>query len=211
MSSTAVAEGHHDEAHESEPGFYGTSWQKLMMWWFIIGDAILFGSFLGAYGFARISAHAWPDPSKVFSMNFITVMTFTLITSSATMASAVAASRSGNHRVAAHFTMLTAVGGLAFLGMQVVEWHHMIVEHGARLSVGPQIEGVPNVPMFSAFFFTITGFHGSHVASGVVILFITALNAYRKKSGPEGVELAGLYWHFVDLVWVFVFGTYYLL
>jgi cytochrome c oxidase subunit 3 len=206
MSSTAVAEEHKNEAGESEPGFYGTSWQKLMMWWFIIGDAILFGSFPGAYGFARMSSQAWPNTSEVFSMNFITVMTFTLITSSATMATAVGASRAGNHRMAAHFTMLTALGGAAFLGMQAIEWHHMIVEHGARLNAFP---GGP--PAFAAFFFTITGFHGSHVASGVVILLITALNAYRKKSGPEGVELAGLYWHFVDLVWVFVFGTYYLL
>ena len=205
MSTTAVAEHHHGAADDIEPGFYGTSWQKLMMWWFIIGDAILFGSFLAAYGFVRMSVTDWPDPSKVFSMNFITVMTFVLITSSATMATAVGASRAGNHKMACNFTILTAIGGLVFLGMQVVEWSHLIHE-GARLNTNPW-----GAPAFSAFFFTITGFHGSHVLSGVVILLITAINALRGKSGPEGVELAGLYWHFVDLVWVFVFGTFYLL
>lgn len=205
MSQAAVAE-HPAGSSEYEPGFYGTSWQKLMMWWFIIGDAILFGSLLAAYGFNRMAVGDWPDIMKVFgNLNLITVMTFTLITSSATMATAVAASRRGDHKAAFRFTLATAVGGAAFLGMQAYEWTHLI-HAGARLNGNPW-----GAPAFSAFFFTITGFHGSHVASGVLILFYTAWNAARGKSGPEGVELAGLYWHFVDLVWVFVFGTFYLL
>ncbi|MEK7468629.1 MAG: cytochrome c oxidase subunit 3 [Planctomycetota bacterium] len=204
MNPTAVT-GHEAASEESEPGFYGTSWQKLMMWWFIIGDAILFGSFLAAYGFARISAGSWPDRTQMFSMNFITVMTFTLITSSATMATAVAASRRGDRKAAFNFTMATAIGGIAFLGMQAYEWYHLI-HNGARMGTNPW-----GAPAFGAYFFTITGFHGSHVASGVLILLITAWNAKRGKSGPEGVELTGLYWHFVDLVWVFVFGCFYLI
>jgi cytochrome c oxidase subunit III len=206
--STSAATGH-GEAHaadELEPGFCRTSWQKLMMWWFIVGDALLFGSLLAAYGFSRIAAPHWPALQEVFSLNFITTMTFVLITSSATMATAVAAARNGHHAAAFQFTLLTALGGLAFLGMQAWEWHHMIVHHHARFASNPW-----GVPVFSAYFFAITGFHGSHVASGVLILLITARNARRGRSGPEGVELAGLYWHFVDLVWVFVFGTFYLL
>jgi hypothetical protein len=84
--------------------------------------------------------------------------------------------------------------------MQAWEWTTLIRE-GARRNANPW-----GAPAFSAFFFAITGFHGSRVASGVVILIVTAWNAARGRNGPEGVELAGLYWHFVDLVWVFVFG-----
>ncbi|NUN48125.1 MAG: cytochrome c oxidase subunit 3 [Candidatus Brocadiae bacterium] len=213
MSGEAAA-GHGHAAHgewECEPTPFKASWPKVMMWWFLIGDAVLFGSLLVAYGFNRVAAPAWLPQDKVFSMNFITVMTFTLITSSATMATAVAASRAGDRKNACLFTMLTAVGGIAFLGMQVYEWWHMIGHHGARLTVGPKLEGFPDVPAFSAYFFMITGFHGSHVLSGVFILLYTGFNALRGRNGPEGVELAGLYWHFVDLVWVFVFGTYYLI
>jgi cytochrome c oxidase subunit 3 len=203
--SAVVAESHRGQEWEYEKGFYGTSWQKLMMWWFIIGDAVLFGALLGAYGYARIVAESWPALKEIFNLDFIATMTFTLITSSATMATAVGARRRGDLKAAAHFTLLTAVGGLAFLGMQAYEWSHLI-HQGARLNSNPW-----GVPIFTSFFFTITGFHGSHVASGVLILVYTALNAYRGKSSPEGVELAGLYWHFVDLVWVFVFGCFYLI
>jgi cytochrome c oxidase subunit 3 len=176
------------------------SWQKFMMWLFIVGDALLFGGFLAAYGFNRLAQDSWPDRTHVFHMNFITIMTFVLISSSATMASAVAAVRAGRRKQALQFLILTLLGGVIFLGMQAYEWTTIIGE-GARLHGNPW-----GVPSFSAFFFMITGFHGTHVLIGAIILLVTAL----RKFTADGVELAGLYWHFVDLVWVFVFGCFYL-
>ena len=183
---------------------FGMGWQKLMMWWFIVSDALLFAGFLASYGFVRLAAESWPDRTKVFHMSFITLMTFTLITSSATMACAVAAARKGDLRAVTRFLLLTLVGGVAFLGMQAFEWAGFIHE-GGRLDSNPW-----GVPDFSAFFFMITGLHGTHVLIGVIVLLIVALKALKGRASAQGVEIAGLYWHFVDLVWVFVFGFYYL-
>lgn len=184
---------------------FRVGWQKLMMWWFLISDALLFAGFLAAYGFHRLASEAWPDRAKVFHIEFIAAMTFVLITSSATMASAVAASRSADRRQGLLFLVLTILGGLGFLGMQAFEWA-MLIGEGGRLHGNPW-----GVPGFSAFFFMITGFHGSHVALGVAILIVTAMRFRSGRATPEGVELAGLYWHFVDLVWVFIFGLFYLI
>jgi len=184
---------------------YGISWQKMMMWWFIVTDALLFAGFLAAYGFNRLASDTWPDRAEIFNLNFITVMTFILISSSATMATAVGAARRGDPRMAIRFLLLTILGGLCFLGMQAYEWATFIHE-GARLDGNPW-----GVPAFSAFFFTITGFHGTHVLIGVIVLLIAAVRAITGRYSAEGVELVGLYWHFVDLVWVFVFGCFYLI
>lgn len=138
-------------------------------------------------------------------MWFITLMTFVLISSSATMAMAVEGARRGDARTAVRFLFLTVLGGVCFLGMQAFEWTALIHE-GARLDSNPW-----GVPDFSAFFFMITGLHGTHVLIGVVVLAIVALRAKTDRYSAEGVELVGLYWHFVDLVWVFVFGCFYLI
>jgi cytochrome c oxidase subunit 3 len=184
---------------------FAVSWSKLMMWLFIITDALLFAGFLGTYGFARLASPHWPARSGIFHLNFIALMTFTLISSSATMASAVAAARRGRRKLVLQFVLLTILGGVAFLSMQAYEWTGLI-RAGASLSANPW-----GVPHFSAYFFLITGFHGSHVLSGVIILSIVALRTVSGRSRPEGVELAGLYWHFVDLVWVFIFTLFYLI
>jgi cytochrome c oxidase subunit 3 len=184
---------------------FGVPWQKLMMWLFLVTDALLFAGFLAAYGFVRMASPTWPDQGDVFLMPYIGLMTFTLITSSATMATAVGAAHRNNLKLAQRFVLLTAVGGIAFLGMQANEWYGLIHE-GARLTTNPWGPGV-----FSGFFFTITGFHGTHVLIGVIILISTALRLRAGKATGMGVELAGLYWHFVDLVWVFIFTTFYLI
>ena len=97
------------------------------------------------------------------------------------------------------------MGGLCFLGCQAYEWSHLIHE-GARLTGNPW-----GPPQFTQAFFVLTGFHGSHVLSGLVILIITAIRTGMGKTPAQGVEMAGLYWHFVDLVWVFIFTLFYLL
>jgi len=185
---------------------FGAPWQKTMMWIFIITDGLLFSGLLCGYGFLRQASQlSWPKPGEVFSIPFIALMTFILITSSATMGSAVGAAKMDDRKAATRFLFLTILGGAAFLGCQAYEWTHLIHE-GARLTSNPW-----SSPQFSACFFVLTGFHGSHVLSGLVILLITAIRTAMGKTPAQGVEMAGLYWHFVDLVWVFIFTLFYLL
>ena len=184
---------------------FGVSWQKLMMWIFIVGDALLFAGLLAGYGFVRLASPSWPNQSEVFHLELIGVMTFVLISSSATMAAAVGAAQQGKRSQATKFILFSILGGLIFMGMQAYEWASLIGE-GASLTANPW-----GVPLFGAAFFAITGFHGSHVLSGLIILAIVAIRNSSGHSTAEGVELAGLYWHFVDLVWVFVFTLFYLI
>ena len=184
---------------------FDAGWRKVMMWWFIVTDGLLFAGFLASYGYARILAVRWPDQASVFSLPYIAAMTFVLISSSATMASAVQAAREERRRVAIRFVVLTALGGALFLGMQAFEWRHLI-EEGARLNANPWGDA-----SFGAYFFLLTGFHGTHVLTGVIILVTTAIRSATGRSTADGVEMAGLYWHFVDLVWVFIFTLFYLL
>jgi cytochrome c oxidase subunit 3 len=184
---------------------FGTSWSKFMMWIFIISDALTFAAFLIGYGFMRMTSPAWPKQTEVFNMALITFMTFALISSSAVMAMAVGAARAGEPKKAVRYLTMTIIGGAIFLGCQAFEWHHFIGE-GARLTHNPW-----GVAQFAASFFVITGFHGFHVLTGVTILAIVALRAAMGKYSADGVENAGLYWHFVDVVWVFVFAFFYLL
>ncbi|MBI3932343.1 MAG: cytochrome c oxidase subunit 3 [Acidobacteria bacterium] len=192
---------------------FAATWQKTMMWIFIVTDGLLFSGLLCGYGFLRMAnTIPWPKQSAVFSIPFIALMTFILITSSATMGTAVGAARLGDRRTAVRFLWLTILGGAAFLGCQAYEWTH-VIHDGARLYgplSGSELAhlGVPR--QFPAAFFILTGFHGSHVLSGLVILTITALRTGLGKTPAQGVEMAGLYWHFVDLVWVFIFTLFYL-
>ncbi|HXB53608.1 MAG TPA: cytochrome c oxidase subunit 3 [Vicinamibacteria bacterium] len=193
---------------------FGASWQKTMMWIFIVTDGLLFSGLLCGYAFLRMASPLpWPKQTEVFSMPFIALMTFILITSSATMGTAVGASKLGDRKTATRFLFLTILGGAAFLGCQAYEWTHFIGE-GARLAgalAGSELGHLGVPPQFPATFFVLTGFHGSHVFSGLVILTITAIRTALGKTPAQGVEMAGLYWHFVDLVWVFIFTLFYLL
>ncbi len=185
---------------------FATTWQKTMMWIFIVTDGLLFSGLLSGYGYLRMaSPMPWPETAKVFSIPFIALMTFILISSSATMGTAVAAARLGDRHKTLVNLGLTILGGACFLGCQAYEWTHIIHE-GARLTSNPW-----GAPQFGACFFVLTGFHGSHVFSGLVILVITLIRSGLGKTPAQGVEMAGLYWHFVDLVWVFIFTLFYLL
>lgn len=192
--------------HEVEAfSFLGMSWKKVMMWIFIITDGLLFAGYLAGYGYARIAAGAWPDQQEVFHLWFISLMTFVLITSSATMATAVAAARAGDKHTVSKMVLATTLGGTIFVGMQAFEWTTLIRE-GVTLT-----QNAWNVPAFGNYFFVITGFHGTHVLIGVIVLLTTLIRANRGVISDEGVEMAGLYWHFVDLVWVFIFTLFYLI
>ncbi len=271
---------------------FNLEYGKLMMWYFLMSDAFTFGAFLISYGTIRFASNFWPDPNVVFNafpgaghanlpLAFVSVMTFILIISSVTMVLAVHAGHHGDKKGVIKWLFWTIIGGLAFLGCQAWEWHHLITgEHavlvdnqiqlmGQTVSVNPwgslvetnqvttalanthhdtlvklvqehnhtipdaQIAAMSNDQLiaqinaaelhvrkpgpvaFGGFFYGITGFHGFHVFSGVVInvimLLMTQKNVFERRGHYLMIEKAGLYWHFVDLVWVFVFLCFYLI
>ena len=194
-------------------------WSKAMMWIFLLSDTFIFGSFLSAYMAVRLTTiEPWPDTSHVFALHvggndipllLIAIMTFILISSSGTMAMGVTSAYKKQRVRTGVLILLTALGGLAFVGMQAFEWTKLIVDEGIR----PWSNDY-GAHQFGSFFFMITGFHGLHVSIGVIYLSIIAkrvLNGrYDRLDDYQIVEVAGLYWHFVDLVWVFIFAFFYL-
>jgi cytochrome c oxidase subunit III len=193
-------------------------WGKAMMWIFLLSDTFIFTCFLTAYMSVRISTTVpWPFPSEVFALTIfghhiplvlIAIMTFILITSSGTMAMAVNYGYRGNRNVTAILMIATALLGASFVGMQAFEWTKLIVDEGIRPWGNPM-----GAAQFGSSFFMITGFHGLHVSAGVIYLSVVAFKVWRgdyESRGYEIVEIAGLYWHFVDLVWVFIFAFFYL-
>ena len=181
------------------------SWGKLMMWLFLISDAMTFAALLVGLWVARLGSPTWPNRLEIVNLRFVAAMTVILICSSTTMALAVYAARQGARRQAVWFLTATIAAGCLFAGMQATEWSHFIRE-GARLTGNPW-----GVPAFSFTFFVITGLHGAHVLGGIVYLWIMADRIARGLSSAEGLEIAGLYWGFVDLVWVFIWSSIYLL
>ena len=193
-------------------------WGKAMMWIFLLSDIFIFSCFLTSYMTVRISTQVpWPNPSEVFALTFfgvemplilIAIMTFILITSSGTMALAVNYGYRRDRSKAAILMIITAIFGAMFVGMQAFEWTKLIVDEGIRPWGNPM-----GAAQFGSSFFMITGFHGLHVTAGVIYLSIVAFKVWRgdyESRGYEIVEIAGLYWHFVDLVWVFIFAFFYL-
>lgn len=207
--------------------FKSASWGKAMMWIFLVSDTFIFSCFLISYMTVRMSTTIdWPNPSEIFALEIggrkiplilIAIMTFDLITSSGTMAMAVNYAYARERRKAAALMVATAFFGAVFVGMQAIEWTKLIQE-GVRPWGNPF-----GAPQFGATFFMITGFHGFHVSMGVIFLLLLARAVWRgdydrgakgRFTGRSGryeiVEIMGLYWHFVDLVWVFIFAFFYL-
>jgi cytochrome c oxidase subunit III len=199
--------------------FKSASWKKAMMWIFLLSDTFVFGCFLLSYMTARMSTVVpWPNPSEVFALHMfgqdiplilIAIMTFVLISSSGTMALAVNFGYRRDRRITAGLMLVTAALGATFVGMQAFEWSKLIHE-GVRPWGNPW-----GAEQFGSAFFMITGFHGTHVTIGVIFLIAIALKVLRghydrRPEHYEHVEVMGLYWHFVDLVWVFIFAFFYL-
>jgi len=271
---------------------FNLEYGKLMMWYFLMSDAFTFGAFLISYGSIRFSQNFWADPNVVFNalpgaghknlpLAFVSVMTFILIISSVTMVLGVHAGHKGDRKGAIKWLLWTILGGIAFLGCQAWEWHHLITgehavladgkieligqtmggnpwgrlvegtavtdalkntsvqtlasmvhEHHADMSMAdllkmPQDKLIGMIDLaethirekgpiaFGGYFFGITGFHGFHVFSGVIINIVMLIMTWKGVFDRRGhylmIEKAGLYWHFVDLVWVFVFLCFYLI
>jgi len=271
---------------------FNLEYGKLMMWYFLMSDAFTFGAFLISYGSIRFSQNFWADPNVVFNalpgaghknlpLAFVSVMTFILIISSVTMVLGVHAGHKGDRKGVIKWLLWTILGGIAFLGCQAWEWHHLITgehavladgkieligqtmggnpwgrlvegtavtdalkntsvqtlasmvhEHHADMSMAdllkmPQDKLIGMIDLaethirekgpiaFGGYFFGITGFHGFHVFSGVIINIVMLIMTWKGVFDRRGhylmIEKAGLYWHFVDLVWVFVFLCFYLI
>jgi len=207
--------------------FKGVPWGKAMMWIFLLSDTFIFSSFLISYMTVRISTVVpWPIPSEVFALHMfgadiplilIAIMTFILISSSGTMVLAVNFGYRRNRKLTVLMLLITAVLGASFVGMQAFEWTKLIME-GVRPWGNPF-----GAAQFGSTFFMITGFHGAHVSIGVLFLVLVARKVWRgdydnerrgfftsRKGSYDIVETMGLYWHFVDLVWVFIFAFFYL-
>jgi len=177
------------------------------MWLFIISDALTFSALLMAYTYLRLSTPEWPKPFHFSpSIIFSSFMTFCLLSSSLTMVMAVHSMHRGNRKATVGWILGTIAGGVAFIGLHMTEWLNLInKEHMTPFS------NEWGEPLFGATFFGITGLHMTHVAIGVIYLAIITVGVRRGKFKYEDVEVSGLYLHFVDLVWMFVFPLVYLM
>jgi cytochrome c oxidase subunit III len=177
--------------------------KKLAMWLFIIADTMTFAACLVAYGFVRNGAPDWPRPFH--SIVNVALMTFVLLTSSLTMLVGLRSARAGDKAAAFRWTMITAALGILFGLLHIREWVGLINE-GMTLFKNPW-----GTPLFGASFFSITGLHLTHVTGGVIALIVVGLRYKGGRYNADDIEILGLYWHFVDLVWMFVVPLVYLL
>ncbi len=203
-----VATMHHAVVEPAESPLTPESWGKLGMWVFLAGDAMSFGGLLAGYGALRYSSPDWPHPSNVLGIGLTAFMTFLLICSSVTMVKALSAIKHDDQAAMKRFLALTILGGICFLSMQAYEWTHLIHE-GLGLASNPF-----GASLFGTTFFILTGFHGCHVFAGVVYLSCILIQGSRGKYSAHNynsVEIVGLYWHFVDLIWILVFTFVYLI
>jgi cytochrome c oxidase subunit III len=210
MSASAAA--HHAEHEDNRPirpdAHTGTaSPGKIGMWIFLLSDALMFGGFLLAYGILRAGSEVpWHSPGEPrLGINFTAILTFLLICSSVTMVLSHAAMVEGKRKQAVLCLALTALGGILFLCGQYHEyfgiWHPGLTKEGLHFGGSA----------YATTFFVTTSFHGMHVFTGVVILIITTIRTAQGKTNADFVEVVGLFWHFVDLIWILVFTFVYLL
>ncbi len=174
---------------------------KLAMWWFLASEIVTFGGLISSYIVFRIANPQWAEDAAHLSAALATVNTIVLLSSSLTMVLAFAAVDQRDDRNVRKWLSLTVVGGLIFLVIKAIEW-------SLEINAGR----IPSASGFWSFYFTMTGLHGLHVLGGVVINAALWIAAVRGRLQPiaHRVEYAGLYWHFVDLVWIFLFPILYL-
>ena len=214
VHAATESHGDHTDLVAEDPHFGKATGGKIAMWMFIAQDGMSFGGLLFAYGILRGTAIEWPVPAEVLGINLTAFATFLLICSSLTMVFAVLAAQEKNQAALVKWLGLTILGGIGFLGIQVYEYTHLV--HAGVGFVNTTFEGETLNSLFGTTFYAVTGFHGLHVLSGVIYLsciFVGALKGKYTQGGTSGspVELVGLFWHFVDLVWILVFTFIYLL
>jgi heme/copper-type cytochrome/quinol oxidase subunit 3 len=198
----------HSAIEPAETPLTPESWGKLGMWVFLVGDAVGFGVLLAGYGAMRATSGDWPRPFDVLGINLTAVMTFLLICSSVTMVKGLEWLSKGDRTRCVQYLFFTALGGAIFVSLQAYEWSHLIHD-GMHINQNPF-----GATLFGTSFFLVTGFHGLHVTGGVIYL-LSIIRYVANRPDPaasyNAVEIVGLYWHFVDLVWIMVFTFMYLL
>ncbi len=185
--------------------------QKVGMWVFLCSEVMFFTGLIGSYVVLRFGASdVWAAPNEVLAVSITAVNTFILICSSVTMVKAFAAAEAGNQKEIKIYLLATTVLGALFLGIQAFEYTEL-VRHGEWLG---SHGFTPSAGLYGATFFTMTGFHGFHVLVGVLCLGWATIKAFKGHWGVDnthGLEVLGLYWHFVDLVWIILFTIVYLI
>jgi heme/copper-type cytochrome/quinol oxidase subunit 3 len=195
-------EHHRDPAHAEQTGVLGIDHRKLAMWTFLGSECFFFGTLIATYLAYNGRSVVGPHPHEILNIPLTTLSTFDLLMSSLLMVLALAAAQRGDRRQTRLWLTGTIVFGLIFLGFQAYEFTHFVHE-GLTLQTN----------LFGSTFFTLTGFHGGHVAIGVIwlaTLLILDLRGRLAVSDALKVEIAGLYWHFVDIVWIAIFTLVYL-
>ena len=207
MSSHVSAVSSTGSVWEGGQSPYATNSKKFGMWLFLISDSLTFSAMLFAYTYSRVTNSDWPKPFDFSpAIIFSTIMTFCLLSSSLTMVLAVHAMNHGDRKATVRWILATMLGGGAFVVLHMSEWLKLInVEHVTALN-NPW-----GVPLFGGTFFALTGLHMTHVLCGLIYLAFIAVGVGRGKFKAEDVEVSGLYWHFVDLVWMFIFPLVYLM
>ena len=191
---------HETAGHETTTGL---DKRKVMMWAFIGSDCLFFASLVSTYLLYRGKSVVGPYPYEVFNIPYTSVSAFVLLMSSLTMVLALGAIQRGDHTRLRIWLLATSILGCIFLGGQYFEFT-VFVEQGVTLQGN----------LFGSSFFTLTSFHGLHVTFGVVILmsfFVLSLRGRLSQEQSLNIELAGLYWHFVDIVWIVIFTVVYLI
>jgi heme/copper-type cytochrome/quinol oxidase subunit 3 len=200
LAAVAVA---HAEAHEPHHTSTGLNSRKMVFWAFLGSECMFFGSLIATYLVYKGRDTVGPHPHEILNIPFTSVSAFVLLMSSLTMVLALAAVQRGDNKGLRIWLAATAVLGMMFIGGQVYEFSHFVRE-GLKLQTN----------LFGCSFFVLTGFHGTHVTVGVIWLWTLFVQASRGKVPMEkslDVEIAGLYWHFVDVVWIAIFTLIYLL
>ena len=178
--------------------------RKLGMWIFLVSEVMFFTGLIGAYIVLRQATPSWPHPSTVLNIPLTALNTFILVCSSATFVKGLASAQDGDKEGMQVGLFLTVLLGILFLSIQMHEYHELIHEK----------HFTPSSSIFGSCFFTLTGFHGAHVFAGVICLIVIFIKSLKGAYTPEeyrGIEVVGLYWHFVDLVWILLFTILYLI
>ncbi len=193
----------HALVEENPSTIPGLSTRKFLMWLFLASEVMFFTGLIGTYIAIRFGGADWPVVAEKLNVPLVAVNTFILIVSSVTMVMAFAAIENGDKKGLTKFLIATAALGTLFVSIQGVEWRSLLSEGTSA-----------NNSLFGATFYTLTGFHGAHVSGGVLSLLFVIYRAIRGHYTLEnhmGIELMGLYWHFVDVVWIILFTILYLI
>jgi cytochrome c oxidase subunit 3 len=205
-------------SHGETEGIVSTPWsggaspfaidsKKLGMWLFIVSDTLTFSALLVAYAYVRFATPDWPRPFEIWpAIAKSTLMTLILLSSSLTMVLGVAAANRGDRKKTLRYLYLTMLCGALFVIIHATEWYTLIVVEHVTPWSNPW-----GVPLFGGTFFGLTGLHMLHVTIGIGYLGVIAWGFGKGKFKPIDVEVSGLYWHFVDLVWMFIFPLLYLM